>query len=263
MTQTATATNPYTPGPETTSTFFDAIFSSARKDGMLVLDSAGSILRANEAFTTTFGYTEHELRGQHLRTIFTEPDRQAQRAEKELQCARQDGATADDAYVRHKDGTQLWVTGELYFVRAENGKPYFIKLMHRIGAGKMLDKFVFESDELVDTVFKTLKDAALVVIDTRLNVLRSNESFERLFGMPPSDGEPGRLPQMTHPLWKSDALRQRMRELIVLDKPFQGEEFGIRTADGREQTLIIRSKAMDTGEDGVRQFLLMIREREN
>lgn len=246
-----------------TAHFFDSIFRTAKKDGMLILNRRGEVQRVNTAFTFAFGYTQGDLEGMHIRMLFTEADQLHARPEEELLLARRDGSASDDAYVMHKDGTALWATGEVYHVRSNELEPeYYIKLVHNISALKLLDKFVFESGELVNTVFHSLKEIPLVVIDTRMNVLRSNEPFRGLFGQPQGEEDgPHRLSHLGHPIWKSEVLRQRMRELIVLGKPLTDEEFGIQDATGREQALIIRSKTMEADSDGSRQFLLMIREK--
>lgn len=246
-----------------TAHFFDQIFRRARKDAILILNRAGEIRQVNAAFTTAFGYSEDNIRGQHLRVIFTDADRQQARPEKELEQAAAEGTAFCDCYVLHKDGAALCATGELFFVGGDE-EACFVKIIHPIGARKLLDKFVFEKEELVDMLFHSLNEVALAVIDTRMNVLRSNSGFKQLFGAAPHNGEAvAKLLQFQHPLWKSEALRQRMRELIVQDKALTNEEFRVPTAQGGEQRLAIRSKAMEPAQDGSRNFLLLIHERKD
>lgn len=226
-----------------------------------MLDAEGMILRTSQAFTAGFGYREEELTGRFFGMLFTPADQADGRPEAELQEAAQTGSASNDAYLLHRDGTHLWATGEVLSIRDAGAAPTFIKIVHNIHASALLNQFVLGSGDLIDTVFTSVQDAAMLVIDTRMSILRSNKVFERMFGLVQHDSLPNRLSRLDHPLWRDEAVRHRLRELIVLGKPFESEQFCVATAhDGARQTVRIQSKMLNglSDGDGGKKFLLVI-----
>ena len=88
---------------------------------MFLSDADGIITTWNRGVENTFGYSEEEWIGQHVRLIFNEEDRAAGVVEMELQTAAEQGRCVDLRWHRRKDGTSVYMTGVLRALRSYEG----------------------------------------------------------------------------------------------------------------------------------------------
>ena len=69
----------------------------------------------------------------------------------------------------HKDGNKVWVTGESVLIeKTDDNTTYIVKVVHNIHAQKQLERFLLQSHEFIDTVFDSIDESALLMLDSRL-----------------------------------------------------------------------------------------------
>jgi two-component system CheB/CheR fusion protein len=84
-----------------------------------------------------FGWTEAEVIGQSGEIIFTPEDREQGEPEKELATARREGLAPDERWHVRKDGSRLFVSGEMQLLRDAEGRAQgFAKIARDISKQK-------------------------------------------------------------------------------------------------------------------------------
>jgi PAS domain S-box-containing protein len=191
--------------------FFAHVFQNARQNSVLVLDTSGTILCVNDAFVTSFGYADEDVVGKNHRLLFTEKDQQRQRPETEIETVMVQNSASDDCYLVHRDGTHIWVNGESILVKNEAHETYIAKIIHDIHSQKLLEKYLSESNELIDTIFGSVRDTALLVLDGQLNMIRANEAFYSLFRTADRRIQGAPLTFLDHPLWSDESMKEKLK----------------------------------------------------
>jgi len=122
------------------SLFFKLLFEDTEKISILILSANGIILECNTAFLQIFGYNKDELTGEYFSLLFTEDDKKKNVPELELGIVLSRGATGDNNFLLHKDGSPIWVYGESVLAKAE--KDFIIKIIFNIDQQKKLEQFL-------------------------------------------------------------------------------------------------------------------------
>jgi len=164
-----------------TSGFFETFFNNAKYNGIIIMNKQGFILNINEAFHLRFGYKTEDLSGKNFSILFTQEDRDKKKPEQELQTVLSEGSANDENYLMHKDGNKVWVTGESVYIENSANESFVVKIVHNIHAQKQLERFLLESHEFIDTVFDSIDESALLILDSHLRVIKSNKAFNELF----------------------------------------------------------------------------------
>ena len=71
--------------------YFDALFKYTKQDTVLLMNEEGIITEVNTAFTNSFGYTDDEIMGKHLKILFTVEDQKKGVPEAEISTVLRDG----------------------------------------------------------------------------------------------------------------------------------------------------------------------------
>ena len=241
-----------------TERFFDAIFNNAKANAVLIMDSDGIIQQVNAAFTTAYGYTTEDLKAKHCRILFTEKDQLTRRPEIELYTTHREGASIDENYLVHKDGTPIWVTGESILVETVESKC-IVKIIHNIHAQKQLERFLLRTSELLNSLFDSVQQSGLLLIDASLKVIKTNEQFRKIFGVTEPITEGARLQQIPHPFWSTDEIKNDLRSVIVHEIVLN-KEYIIEKGEEVFQRLHIASKIIVGEGEAEKRVLLMVKE---
>jgi PAS domain S-box-containing protein len=193
-----------------------SIFDNASANAVLVMDTEGYILDLNEAFTHSFGFKKEDLLGKHTRVLFTEEDQNRRMPEIEIEKVNQVFTAIDKNYTMHKDGSCIWVSGESILAKDKEGKRFIIKFIQNIHEQKVLEKFLKESTEFSESVVKSITDAILV-FDTDLRILKANNAFYNLFQINQTNVEGLMLAEITHPLIRSNELKQHLDAMLATE----------------------------------------------
>jgi len=242
-----------------TSGFFETFFNNAKYNGILIMDTEGNILNINEAFHLRFGYQEQDLTGKNFSVLFTEHDRKIKKPENELQNVLAEGSANDENYLLHKDGNKLWVTGESVLIKNDDNRTYIVKVVHNIHAQKQLERFLLQSHEFIDSVFDSITDSALLMLDSSLKVLKANHAFIKMFNLkgPPQEGS--RLPEIDNDFWKRPDIRQEIVNFLTTNNNGKGKIFKIEESSGDVRTITLHGKVLEGTQNIDRKLLIMIK----
>jgi PAS domain S-box-containing protein len=240
-----------------TQQLFDAIFNNAKVNGIIIMDEKGIIQQVNGAFTTAFGYSTEDLRSKHTRTLFLQKDQLTLLPEIELNQTHREGASSDENYMVHKDGTPIWITGESILAKIDDS-TCIVKIIHNIHAQKQLERYLLSTSELLDSLFESVQ-SGLIILDSSLKIVKTNEPFYRLFHLAEPFPQGAKLQQINHPFWSSDEIRNDLRNVLVSATALN-REYLVDKGNSEFHRLHINSKTIMNDDGTDKQILLMIRE---
>ncbi|TVV76017.1 PAS domain S-box protein [Sphingomonas solaris] len=97
-------------GQETES-HYRHVIDSAVDSAIIAIDPKGDVMAWSKGAETIFGWTETEMIGAPLATIFTPEDRAIDRPAREMRIAREQGRATDERWHLRKDGTRFYANG--------------------------------------------------------------------------------------------------------------------------------------------------------
>jgi PAS domain S-box-containing protein len=240
-----------------TQQLFDAVFNNAKANGMIIMDEKGIIQEVNGAFTNAFGYTTEDVKSRHTRTLFLQKDQLTLLPEIELNQTHREGASSDENYLVHKDGTPIWITGESILAKTENS-TCIVKIIHNIHAQKQLERYLLSTSELLEGLFESVQ-SGLIILDSSLKVIRTNEPFYRLFNLMEPFPKGAKLQQINHPFWSGDEIRNDLRNVLV-NAGELNKEYLVDKGNKQFHHLHLASKTLMNNDGTDKQILLMIKE---
>jgi PAS domain S-box-containing protein len=241
-----------------TSGFFDPLFRNARTNAMLIMSEDGIISEVNEAFTMAFGYTTEDLKSKHFRILYIQKDQITRRPEIELSLTHREGACTDENYLVHKDGTPIWVTGESVLIKTED-ITCIVKVVHNIHAQKQLERYLVDSTELLDSLFESVQQNALLLLDAQMKAIKANGTFKRMFNVQTVITEGSRLQQLGNSFWCSEEIKNDIRNAIVNGSPIN-KDYSLQEEENKTRSLHITSKLIVSEQTFEKKLLLMIKE---
>lgn len=242
-----------------TSGFFETFFSNARYNGIIIMDTKGIVININEAFHLRFGYLVEDLVGKHFSVLFTEKDREIKKPETELQIVLAEGSANDENYLVNKQGNKVWVTGESVYIENKNGEAYIVKIVHNIHAQKQLERFLLESHEFLETVFDSVDESALLILDSRLRVIKTNKAFLEIFELEEPIAEGSRLTEINNPFWQRPDVKQEAISHLTMNNKNEEKAFELKTSSGNIRKVIFRAKLVEGVANTERKLLIMIK----
>lgn len=144
-----------------TTSFFKNLFNAADNLAIAILDTNGTVLDINIPLTKSFGYIKEDIVGKNFSILYIESDLKKNLPEIELTTVLQKGASEDDNYVRHKDGSAIWSTGESILVQDKKEEKHIIKLIQDINEQKLLEKYLIASKEYNENIIQTVNEPLL------------------------------------------------------------------------------------------------------
>lgn len=241
-----------------TSDFFNSIFTNAKNTAILIMSNEGIIEEVNDAFTTAYGYTTEDLKAKHFRVLFVEKDQVTRRPEIELDTTLREGSSTDENYLVHKDGTPIWVTGESTLVKTEN-VSCMVKIIHNIHAQKQLERYLLASSELLDSLFESVQQTGLLLLNTQMKTIKANGAFKRIFSLTTTVEEGNKLQQIDNSFWSNEEIRNDIRNAIVNNTAIN-KEYVMEDGGKNSRRLHIASKLIISEEIGEKRLLLITRE---
>jgi PAS domain S-box-containing protein len=243
-----------------TSEFFDSFYNNAKENSVIIMNTDGFILKVNEAFKTAFGYSDEDIAEKNFSFLFTDEDKKLGKPAIELQKVKSQGCASDDNYLVHKDGLTVWTSGESVFVHTSEEKNYIIKVIQNIHAQKQLERFLIESNEFIESIFESTRDAALVILDSLMKIIKVNSAFIKMFEIETPLEEGSRLTDLNHPFWNRDDIRKEIRNIVVTNIPVKEKQFQMETRSGETKTISLNSKSIHAEPSMERKILIMIKE---
>lgn len=236
--------------------FYTAILRNSKQNAMIVMDVDGYILHSNKAFEDFFGYTNSDLVGKHTRLFFTQEDQHVKRPEIEIATVKEQGVAEDNNYLVHKDGSLVWVMGESVLV-STGEQDYISKIIHNIHTQKVMERFLRDTNELIESMLATMKDG-IAVVDADLRILKANKAFHDMFEIPAEPIEGILLYDLNYAFWNEEGMRWKLETMIEEHEYFEKNRFQWNRGDGSIRTLNITAKTMDYSVDNKKRVLLVI-----
>ncbi len=172
--------------PETTESsfssfnYFEALFSKTEENNILLMDTEGTIIMANDAFTRCFGYEPRDIVGKKASVLFTEEDQSKGKPEKEIKNVLSTGQANDNNYLVAKDKTITWVSGESVLVENSEGKRSILKIIQDIHQQKRSEVSLNLLHQFNEDILGSIEDVVLV-LDKKMDIVKTNRAFSSLF----------------------------------------------------------------------------------
>ena len=152
-------------------------------DGIILIDSAGTILRVNPACERLFGYAAAELLGNNVKQLMPEPYRASH--DGYLERYQQTGEAkiigiGREVLGQRKDGTVFPMHLSVGEAR-EEGKPVFVGIVHDLTELRNQELETREAAERLRAVVETAVDG-VILIDRQGLIQMFNPACEQLFG---------------------------------------------------------------------------------
>lgn len=236
--------------------FFEYIFQNAKENSVILMSQKGVILEVNRSFLSAFGYKQSQLVGKNFSILFTEKDQLAKKPGLEIRSTLSKGSKSDNNYLVHKNGTPIWVMGESISVRNRDGEKFIVKIIQNINSQKDLERFLVESNDYLNIIFDSVKDAAFVILNSEMRIIRSNKIFLKTFNLNQAPAELMKLWNLETGFWRNVEIRQRLTDIIVLKKHMKNMEFIYTTSAGKEKKLEITSRFLEN--EGMERNILLV-----
>ncbi|MEP6617095.1 MAG: PAS domain-containing sensor histidine kinase [Ginsengibacter sp.] len=199
--------------------YFEGLFRNARENSIIILDAKGIVQEVNNAFTSCFGYTPHEIIGQHGRVLFTEQDRQKGLPEKEIQKVLLEGQAYDNNYLVRKNNSITWVSGESVIVKNNTGEVRILKVVQDIQQQKISEASFERLNNFNESILRSIEDI-VVVLNEQLEVITGSPSFYNLFGNASNFNLPVRFDHIIKTFDNSGDLQGKISDTISSKKGF-------------------------------------------
>ncbi len=154
--------------------FLDELFNSA-PEAVVLVDNAGIVLRANEYFTTLFGYTREQVLGQPIDQLVAPGDMQLEAGGYTSRVARGERISVETVR-RRKDGSLVDVSILGVPIRVGQGQVAVYGIYRDITEQKHSERALRESEERYRTLFENAP-IGLGVADAHGNLIAFNQSI--------------------------------------------------------------------------------------
>jgi PAS domain S-box-containing protein len=147
------------------------------------LDREGYIQTWNQGAERIKGYKPHEIIGQHFSKFYTPEDLQAGKTAMELRIAREEGRYEEEGWRVRKDGTLFWanvVITALY--NDDKTLRGFAKVTRDLTSKKQAEEVLKQSQERYRLLIDSVKDYALIMLDTKGRITSWNAGAQRIKG---------------------------------------------------------------------------------
>ena len=112
--------------------YLDSLLKNAQENAILLIETNGTIVAINKAFTECFGYREKDIIGKSSVILFTEEDQEKGLPQKELANVLATGQANDNNYLVNKNKESVWVSGESILVTNDKKETIILKIIQNI-----------------------------------------------------------------------------------------------------------------------------------
>ncbi len=161
------------PGPRLRD--LEALLDAAADYEIINLDARGNVASWNSGAQALLGYSAEEIAGKPVSLFYTEEDRAAGVAERELQAARETGRLESEGWRVRKDGQRFWASVITAPIRAADGQlTGYARVTRDISARR-------QADAMFRGLLESAPDAMVIVAPSgRIELV--NRQTEELFG---------------------------------------------------------------------------------
>jgi PAS domain S-box-containing protein len=166
--------------------------------GIVIGDTSGRIIRANQRFCELVGFSQDELLGRIALEITHPADRDATQAYLEKAKTERTGTfELEKRYVR-RDGQVVWGRMSVVFVFPDNHAPYSICVVQDITRRKRAEELLRESEERFRTIFENA-GLGTSLVDWQGHPVKCNPAVQKMLGYTETELRNMAFTEFTHP----------------------------------------------------------------
>ena len=237
-------------------TYYIPMDSFKKQFAIILMDYTGKILDVNKGLLNAFGYSKKDLVGKNFEMLFTPKDKEINKPALEVKNTLARGGSSDNNYLVNKEGVPIWVLGESILLKDNEGEKFIVKIIQNINTQKKLEGFIIDSDEFIHTIFDSVKDAAFVILNSELRILRANKMFLKLFKLKKADITEVQLLKLKNSFWKAAEIKKQIADIIVTKTPMKNVSFQYKNGFTKTKELLITSKLMEN--EGMGRTILLV-----
>ncbi len=224
------------------------ILDGATDYGIVATDLAGNVTLWNAGAAHMLGWSEAEMLGQPIATVFTPEDRALGRPDAKRQEALETGRAQDARWHVRKSGDRFWGLSEMTVLRNEGGEAIgFVKLMR----DQTEEHGAHEALRLSEEQLRRAQEAGgvgLFSVDIERGVVNGTAEFCRIFGLPMQA-------EMSTTLMEQQVVAEDIINVADDARRRTGSapldvEYRIRRADTGEERIIARKGDYERDETG-------------
>ena len=227
-------------------------------DTIIVHDLDGKITFWNHGAEKTYGWKRQEVMGkvthEVLKTKFSEP------LLKIISAVSTRGNWEGELIHTAKNKKQIIVESRWALQKDENGKPSAVLEIERdITKRKSAEKKTQEARRYAESIIATIQEA-LIVLDSKLRVLKANNAFYKLFSLKPEDTEGEFIYRVGQNQWDIPELKKLLEDVLPKNTSF--EEYEMEYASKKEsgKTLLLNARRIYQDKKKTEMILLAIQD---
>ena len=228
--------------------FFESFFYKSKQNAALIIDLEGKVIAINPAFVENFGYSEKDLIGKSASVLFTKSDQEKDLFKKEIAQVLQRGQSFDNNYFVKSDQTITWVRGESVFVKSIDGTSFILKIIQDIHDQKITENALRSLNDFNENILSSIEDV-VIVLDEKMNVIKANKSFAKLFRSRPPDISSLNFADLVRPYDKSGDLIMSLKDSFHTKKGFSNKQIDLVISITDIRTYDISCSFMDSSFD--------------
>jgi PAS domain S-box-containing protein len=227
------------------------ILKSAIDYAIITFDGDGSIMTWNAGAQRIFGYSEEEISRQSAGILFTPQEREEGALEWEMETAMHEGRAENERFHIRKDGSTFWGSGLTMPLRAQQGKPGYLKVMR-----DDTDRHFAEQQQqmLVQEMNHRVKNSLLLVTGMLSMQARAADSIEVKRALTDAETRIATIAQVHDHLWR----QPHVENVDLADFLTQLCDRLKKTSEPHHLAVECRSCAIDT--DRAIQVALLVNE---
>lgn len=196
---------------------FQMVLQNSESTSILVFDPSGKILDVNIGFQRSFGYSRDSIIGKNFSILFIEEDIKKKLPEKVLNKAMTSGSSHDENYLKHKNGSKIWVYGECIFVKDEIGQDHIVKIVQDLNAKKKLEK---KLKQKIEEQKRIIKDNETFIYTASHDLTSPVNNIEALINsLDKGQDDPGEIEFLVPLMYESiERLKNKIKELSAVGK---------------------------------------------
>ena len=162
---------------------FRLLVESVKDYAIFMLDPEGRVVTWNRGAEAIKGYSAGEIVGKHFSRFYPPEDVQARKPERELETATTTGRCEDEGWRVRKDGSRFWANVVITAVRDGHAKLRgFVKVTRDLSERRRIEEKLRRSEERSRQLVDSVKDYAILLLDTEGRVLSWNRGAQRIKG---------------------------------------------------------------------------------
>lgn len=227
-------------------------------DSIVVHDMAGRVVFWNRGAEQTYGWTKREALGaighDLLKTRF--PSNLIEITAKLLSQGRWNGELTHVT----KDGHAIVVSSRWALQRGEGSEPTGILVIDRdITLQKRAEQATIDARRFAESVTDTVQES-LLVLDRTLRVISANQTFYRVFQVPPEETCGQYFYEMADRQWDIPELRSLLEDILPHNTSFEDFEVEHEFATIGRRTMLLNARRIRRQDQDTEMILLAIQD---